>query len=83
MINAGREEKDMMQRTPVFRNLNATREYWKGRAIDAEKRIDELLSIIDTYGSHKRDCLIWIEPQYGNCDCGFDTALAKTQEVQS
>jgi hypothetical protein len=34
----------MTQRTPVFINLDAAREYWKDRCITAEKQRDELLA---------------------------------------
>jgi len=34
------------QRTPVFRSLDAAREYWKCRAIDAEQQRDELLAAL-------------------------------------
>lgn len=35
----------------------------------------KLIALLDRYGGHDAICLIRIDPQVGNCDCGFDAAI--------
>jgi len=49
--------------------------------VKLKQRRDKVMLLLDRYGQHDAVCLIRIDPQVGNCDCGFDEAIAKAGEA--